>query len=143
MTANITHKDTIRKIKMALKQASIRSTMGPELGCGFVISLTDASGYLQALTKREHTIAIAGQADKIQKGFKGHGRFLSINKNGCICQHDSNIIGLTGLEHCGGFQLRLIRGGCSYGDNAVFVEGLVGSHWCLSVWYGSIIPGIW
>jgi hypothetical protein len=37
--------------------------------------------------------------------------------------------------------LCLIRGGCSHGDNAVFVEGLIGSHWCLSVWYGSIISG--
>lgn len=133
-----------RKRKMTLRQVSIKSNMlpmGPKLGRGFVISLADASHYLHASAKRKHTKAIAGQANKIQKGFKGHGRFLSVNKHGCISQHDSHIIGLTGLEHGCGFQLRLIRGGCSHGDNAVFVECLVSSHWCLSVWYGSIIPG--
>ena len=77
---------------------------------------------------------------QLQCFFVSHGRFLSVNKHGCISQHDSHIIGLTGLEHGCGFQLRLIRGGCSHGDNAVFVEGLVGSHW-VSLWYDSIIPG--
>ena len=126
---------------MACIKASIKSNMFPKLGCGFGISLAGASHYLQALTKREHGLAIANHAEEGVKEFECHGRFLSVNKHGCISQHDSHIIGLAGFEHGCGFQLRLIRGGCSHGDNAVFVEGLVGSHEWLSVWYGSIIPG--
>ena len=78
---------------------------------------------------------------QLQCFFVSHGRFLSVNKHRCNSQHDSHIIGLAGFEHGCSLQLRLIRGGCSHGNNAVFVEGLIGSHWCLSVWYGSIIPG--